>query len=85
MDVFPYHPTEWIDSDGGGFGAHPDTFPGGLDGKFAIAGDGYGDNRDWAPFDADVWDEPADYSLILYGGIFGLLVGALLYTNRNRD
>jgi len=32
-----------------------------------------------------VWYEPADYSLILYGGIFGLLVGALLYTNRNRD
>jgi len=85
LDVFPYHPTEWIDSDGDGFGDNSDAFPGDPDEWLDTDGDGYGDNRDWAPFDADVWDEPADYSLILYGGIFGLLVGALLYTNRNRD
>jgi len=47
-------------------------------------GDGYGDNRDWAPYDPEVWDEPPDYALIALVGIVILLVGAVAYTGRRQ-
>ena len=48
-------------------------------------GDGYGDNRDWAPFDAEVWDQPTDYKFVIVGVVAVILVVVLSNTTRRHN
>jgi PKD repeat protein len=61
-DDFPYDPTQWLDSDGDGFGDNPDgnkpdLFPDDPGEWADTDGDGYGDNKDDFPEDPDEWED----------------------------
>ena len=68
----------------GSFGDNSDVFPDDSSEWIDSDGDGYGDNRDWAPFDAEVWDKPADYKFVYIGVIAVALIGVLSYTTRRQ-
>ena len=48
-------------------------------------GDGFGDNRDWAPFDAEVWDQPTDYKFVIVGVVAVILVVIQSNTTRRHN
>jgi hypothetical protein len=61
-DAFPEDPTQWLDSDGDGYGDNitgnnPDMFPDDPTEWNDLDGDGYGDNSDAFPQDPTEWQD----------------------------
>ena len=69
----------------GSFGDNSDVFPDDSSEWIDSDGDGYGDNRDWAPFDAEVWDKPTDYKFVIFGVVAVILVVVLSNTTRRHN
>tara|TARA_B000000441_G_C21370724_1_gene138458 strand:+ start:188 stop:412 length:225 start_codon:yes stop_codon:yes gene_type:complete len=69
----------------GSFGDNSDVFPDDSSEWIDSDGDGYGDNRDWAPFDAEVWDKPADYKITYVSAIVVAVIGVLFYTTKRHN
>ena len=90
-DDFPIDPTQWIDSDGDGYGDNlsgndPDIFPNDPDEWKDSDGDGVGDNSDEFPNDPEEWKDSdgdgvgdnSDFLPSVHNTIFFLIVGIVV-------
>ncbi len=90
-DPFPSDPTQWMDSDGDGYGDNasgnePDVFPNDPNEWKDTDGDEVGDNADEFPNDPDEWEDSdgdgigdnSDFLPSLHNTIFFLIIGIII-------
>ncbi len=90
-DDFPNEPTQWMDSDGDGYGDNasgndPDVFPNDPNEWKDTDGDEVGDNADKFPNDPDEWEDSdgdgigdnSDFLPSLHNTLFFLIIGIII-------